>query len=52
MLTILNAFPKLFRRFDFAIVNPGRPWQAKGGRIWVITDFLVTVTARNQHAGM
>ncbi|KAI1735297.1 cytochrome P450 86A1 [Xylaria scruposa] len=45
-----KLYVELFRRYDFAIANPRRPWRAKGGRIWIITDFLVMVTAKESYS--
>lgn len=39
---------ELFRQFDFALVDPVTPWKAYGTRVWVIKDFFVQITSRNQ----
>ncbi|KAI0468871.1 cytochrome P450 71A20 [Xylaria cf. heliscus] len=41
-----KLYVELLRRYDFAVANPARPWRAKGGRIWTITEFLVMVNVK------
>lgn len=35
---------KLFRYFDFQLVNPARPWKSEVWTIWIEKDFMVQVT--------
>ncbi|KAI5918121.1 cytochrome P450 71A20 [Camillea tinctor] len=47
-LTQINkVYIELFRQFNFTIVNRGQPFQARGSRTWIITDFIVAVRARD-----
>ncbi|KAH8657999.1 cytochrome P450 86A1 [Xylariales sp. PMI_506] len=38
---------ELFRKFDFALIDPTSPWKAAGTRVWVIKNFFVQITQRD-----
>lgn len=35
---------KLFRYFDFQLVNPAKPWKSEVWTVWVEKDYMVQVT--------
>ncbi|KAH6845850.1 cytochrome P450 [Chaetomium sp. MPI-CAGE-AT-0009] len=43
-----KIFVELLRRFDFSLVNPVHPAQIRNAGLWLIEDFWVRVTRRNE----
>ncbi|KAL9624662.1 MAG: hypothetical protein Q9160_001016 [Pyrenula sp. 1 TL-2023] len=49
IMELNKIFVELFRRFDFALVNPSAPWDNKAYAIFVTKDMWVRVTKRVQN---
>ncbi|KAF6832657.1 benzoate 4-monooxygenase cytochrome p450 [Colletotrichum plurivorum] len=46
MMELNKVFVELLRRFDFAIVNPTKPWLCENYAVWIQKELNVKVTRR------
>ncbi|OJD37098.1 cytochrome p450 [Diplodia corticola] len=46
LLELNKVFVELLRVFDFALVNPGKPWKADNYNLWMIDEMWLRVSYR------